>query len=372
MCQNSFAGNGWGARLAAHYCRKADIVNRGFGGYNTRWALKLLRDEELLSTLPDKARCMAVFIWIVNDTVLASSGDRRFVPLDEFTRNMTSIVSTLVNFFEQPGLTIILITPPPIVESKRLAYQVEMFKEKATGVCERSTVNNGLYAAALLEVTRKFEGKAHMVLFDARSCFLKEKNWEDFLSDGLHLSPAGDAVVFHGLLRTIEERCPQISFASLPNHFLWHNEIDRFANAFESRRKRQRPSSGSGVTMLKGAKLWDWASMSFQSQSIAISKGRFVSVPLEETGEDNTEIDLSGRYILPGLVDGTWFSFFSTWLEQFDNATAHIHVYNLGQFRQILSLEGCTSVKEVQDRLKAYVTDGANSKKQWIVGAGKA
>ncbi len=33
---------GWGARLANSYQRKADIINRGFNGYNSRWALHLL------------------------------------------------------------------------------------------------------------------------------------------------------------------------------------------------------------------------------------------------------------------------------------------------------------------------------------------
>ncbi len=34
--------NGWVASLANHYIRKADVFNRGFSGYNTRWAKHLL------------------------------------------------------------------------------------------------------------------------------------------------------------------------------------------------------------------------------------------------------------------------------------------------------------------------------------------
>lgn len=304
MCQNSFAENGWGARLAAHYCRKADIVNRGFGGYNTRWILRLLKELNLLSTLPRKDRCLAVFIWIVNDTVLASSGDRRFVPLDEFSRNMSEILQILIDFFERSDLTIVLITPPPIVESKRLAYQRDKFKDKATGVCERSTTNNGLYAKALAQVVANFQDRAKTALLDARAVFLAQENWEDLLEDGLHLSPLGDAVIFKALLQTIEEKCPQVSYSALPNHMRWHDEIDRVGNAMQGNFEKENETSSSKVTVLKGAKLWDWATMSFVTRTIGISDGKFIPVPAAVGGYAVEEVDLSDRYVLPGLVDG--------------------------------------------------------------------
>ena len=42
ITQKSFAHGGWGAALANAYQRKADVVNRGYSGYNSRWALQLL------------------------------------------------------------------------------------------------------------------------------------------------------------------------------------------------------------------------------------------------------------------------------------------------------------------------------------------
>lgn len=36
-------GPGWSGQLAAAYGRKADVRVRGYSGYNTRWALTLLR-----------------------------------------------------------------------------------------------------------------------------------------------------------------------------------------------------------------------------------------------------------------------------------------------------------------------------------------
>ena len=42
ITQQSFQPGGWGARLADAYNRHADIVLRGYSGYNTAWALATL------------------------------------------------------------------------------------------------------------------------------------------------------------------------------------------------------------------------------------------------------------------------------------------------------------------------------------------
>ena len=42
ITQFSFQTGGWGAALANEYQRHADVVVRGYSGYNTRWALELL------------------------------------------------------------------------------------------------------------------------------------------------------------------------------------------------------------------------------------------------------------------------------------------------------------------------------------------
>jgi hypothetical protein len=40
---------------------QADVVNRGFGGYNTRWALHLV-DEVIMSNSPNDVRLMTVLM----------------------------------------------------------------------------------------------------------------------------------------------------------------------------------------------------------------------------------------------------------------------------------------------------------------------
>ncbi|KDD72970.1 hypothetical protein H632_c2680p1 [Helicosporidium sp. ATCC 50920] len=42
ITQYGFEPQGWGMHIASQYERRIDLINRGFGGYNTRWALELL------------------------------------------------------------------------------------------------------------------------------------------------------------------------------------------------------------------------------------------------------------------------------------------------------------------------------------------
>ena len=44
LTQRGFEDGGWAAALAHHFGRRADVYNRGFGGYNSRWALHVLRE----------------------------------------------------------------------------------------------------------------------------------------------------------------------------------------------------------------------------------------------------------------------------------------------------------------------------------------
>ena len=50
LTQYSFApqDGGWGAVIADYFQRRADVVNRGFSGYNTEWA-KFILPKLLLS-----------------------------------------------------------------------------------------------------------------------------------------------------------------------------------------------------------------------------------------------------------------------------------------------------------------------------------
>uniref|UniRef100_A0A7N2LQA3 GDSL esterase/lipase n=1 Tax=Quercus lobata TaxID=97700 RepID=A0A7N2LQA3_QUELO len=91
----SFDEGGWGASLANHFNRTVDVVLRGYGGYNTRWALQVL--EKVFPRVEGGGEPLAVTVFFgANDACLP---DRyaafQHVPLHEYKHNLHSIVSFL-------------------------------------------------------------------------------------------------------------------------------------------------------------------------------------------------------------------------------------------------------------------------------------
>ncbi|TVZ53440.1 amidohydrolase [Dokdonia sp. Hel_I_53] len=77
-----------------------------------------------------------------------------------------------------------------------------------------------------------------------------------------------------------------------------------------------------------------------KAESFAIQDGKFIAVgssaEIAETYEAEKIIDLSGKTVLPGLIDG------------------HCHFYGLGQNLQIANLVGTNSFDEVVDKISAF------------------
>jgi lysophospholipase L1-like esterase len=98
----SFRSGGWGSALADAYSRKADVVVRGYGGYNTRWALFLLHH---IFPLGSSSPPVATTIFFgANDAALKGrTSDRQHVPVEEYTDNVRKIVQhlkVLICFFD--------------------------------------------------------------------------------------------------------------------------------------------------------------------------------------------------------------------------------------------------------------------------------
>jgi lysophospholipase L1-like esterase len=97
---------GWGAGLSDWYQRRADVVNRGFGGWNTRWIRYAL--PEILP--PDEQDYVLATLFLgANDS--AKDGCDQHVPLGEYSTNLAAIIDRLKQMNNH--IKIILITPPP-------------------------------------------------------------------------------------------------------------------------------------------------------------------------------------------------------------------------------------------------------------------
>ncbi|KAM7334816.1 hypothetical protein ACRRTK_005293 [Alexandromys fortis] len=115
ITQFSFQPGGWGALLADRLVRKCDVLNRGFSGYNTRWAKiilpRLIREENSVETP------VAVTVFFgANDASLKGENPKQHVPLDEYRANLRDMVQYLASA-GIPQERVILITPPPLHEA---------------------------------------------------------------------------------------------------------------------------------------------------------------------------------------------------------------------------------------------------------------
>nr|XP_023695091.1 isoamyl acetate-hydrolyzing esterase 1 homolog [Paramormyrops kingsleyae] len=110
ITQFSFQANGWGSEIANKLARKCDVVNRGFSGYNSRWA------KIILSRIINNNNVAAVTVFFgANDCSLQDKNPQQHVPMQEYVENLKDIVKHLSSV-EISADKVILITPPPLHE----------------------------------------------------------------------------------------------------------------------------------------------------------------------------------------------------------------------------------------------------------------
>lgn len=194
--------------LAEYYRRRMDIVNRGLGGYTTKTGLHVLPRFFPANPPSDKnphVRLMTVFFG-ANDCVLP--GNIQHVPMDDYVENLGKIVT--YEGLKLHGTKVILIVPAPVDEWQ-------------TGD-SRTAVNTAKYATACREFGKKF----NLPTVDLWTAFMMKAGWEpgttdalpgskdapknkvfeDLLSDGLHFTNAGYAIVREELIKVIEKELP--------------------------------------------------------------------------------------------------------------------------------------------------------------------
>ncbi|KAL3576151.1 hypothetical protein D5086_021434 [Populus alba] len=207
ITEESFGDGGWGASLSHHFCRTVDVVLRGYSGYNTRWALKVA--ERIFPPVESGgAPPLAVTVFFgANDACLPDRYSAfQHVPLREYKQNLHSIIS----FFKKrwPEIVILLITPPPIDEDARLRHP---YIENPSGLPERTNEAAGAYAQACISVAKECGCPVVDLWIKMQEC----PDWKQaYLSDGLHLTQAGNRIVFEEVVKELKEK--GISVENLP------------------------------------------------------------------------------------------------------------------------------------------------------------
>ncbi|KAF5842310.1 SGNH hydrolase-type esterase domain-containing protein [Dunaliella salina] len=219
LTERGYQEGGWVSRLSQAFSRKADVMHRGYGGYNTRMIKEALPD--ILAGMPSRSTRAFATLWLgANDAAISDGPSAlQHVPLQEYKANLAAIVRGLQR---NGGFdNVILLTPPLVHDAGRKAWQVQKTDEAtaATLPLDRTHAHTALYAAGCLEVAQEMG----VACVDLYSRMQQTQGWETkFLCDGLHFTPEGNAEAFKALMGTLKDRYPHLMPESLPQQFpLW-------------------------------------------------------------------------------------------------------------------------------------------------------
>jgi lysophospholipase L1-like esterase len=269
ITQYSFdPSGGWGAALQHAYQRKADVLNRGFSGYNTRMALSMV-DEVLplpssapgsssssSSSSPSSRPLLATVFFGAND---ASDDARRpagkppqGVPVEEFEANVRALAARARLVVDPAAGCVVVISPPPVDNAAwpdRDNERVELYTAAcAAAVGSLSVGADGdgagggggaspplvlppvlhldLYSLMMMTTLSSFSSSSSSSSSSLPAGDQQAAPWKAFLSDGLHLSPSGNAFVASSLLALISDRRASASPDSLPLDFPIWRDVD--------------------------------------------------------------------------------------------------------------------------------------------------
>lgn len=206
---------GWGAAVANMYQRRADIVNRGMSGYNTRWYLRYAQEEGIFSvdSVVDENVVLVTIFFGANDAALKDL-DGKHVPVPEYKENLGIMVHKAKRNY--PKAKIILVSPPPVHKGQRLDFQKQRYKDKATGIPERTLEHTQQYSQACMEQAKD----SNVPCLDLFSAMVEaggdNEGFGKFLSDGLHFSKEGHNFVAEQVLQAIQTHFPDIAVTPCP------------------------------------------------------------------------------------------------------------------------------------------------------------
>ena len=190
------------SQLSNAYTRRADVLNRGYSGYNTRHAVDLLPTVfggDMGSTL-----FVTVFFGANDASLPGVREHNQHVPADEYEQNLKTIVSDIRKKLKQTP--IILITPPPLDEKSWDSFCREQFDN----LSPRSNTASKLYGERTKLVANEF-GCSLVDSFTLLGGNGDVSSYGDTLDDGLHLSAKGNDLLYNGLIDVIRRDHPNLA-----------------------------------------------------------------------------------------------------------------------------------------------------------------
>jgi isoamyl acetate esterase len=191
---------GWVTQFASVYQRKADCVNRGYSGYNSKWVLDLIKKNPglfLLNTNDNgKVKPALVVVFLGANDAAVNHKKEYAVALNDYSENL----KTILDMYK--GIPRIVITPPPIIEKDRVKHALETMNVKTP---DRLYQHTEKYAVAAEKVARELG----VGLADAFDKFEKYgAKMDELFSDGLHFSVLGESLLFQVVSDAIKQTYP--------------------------------------------------------------------------------------------------------------------------------------------------------------------
>lgn len=196
-------GPGWSDLLREAFSRRADVINRGFVGYNTKWFLEQGCHTLFSQNLGEPLFCV---LMITNDTADPSKNpNNQGVPLEDYAANLQTIIKGLLKACSR----VILCSPPPIHREKYIAWRQAMPSSAGATVEaleDRTAERNGIYAAEAAKVAKELQ----VPFVDTFNAFGGVAVDPALLSDGLHLSSKGDQLMLRLVLDCVNNTFPEL------------------------------------------------------------------------------------------------------------------------------------------------------------------
>jgi len=221
LTQLSFEGGGWGSNLANRYQRRADVLNRGMSGYNTRWYLRYAEENGIWQE-PGNIVLVTLFFG-ANDAALQDRDVAKHVPIPEYLTNVETIIDNISKSY--PNAKILVISPPPVHREQRLAFQIKRYGDKATGIPERTSEHTSKYVGVCREVAEK-KKIPYLDMFAAIRNAEGNTDSDDFgrfFHDGLHFSELGHKLVYDEITEAIRVHFPGLVVRPCPNTGQFNN-----------------------------------------------------------------------------------------------------------------------------------------------------
>ncbi|KAI1308243.1 Isoamyl acetate-hydrolyzing esterase 1 -like protein [Halotydeus destructor] len=199
----------WASLLGDRLKRVADVIVRGFGGYNSKWC-RLMLPKLFPETFSfDDVSCFVILLG-TNDSSHLECPSKLHVPIDEYKDNLKAIVQFLVD----RGLSkdkVIFMNPPPTDVKKAFEGMAEMLAGlpeeaqktiEAMGTPVRTDERTAEYSQACLEAGEEIA----VDTVNLHEVLTRDSRGSDLLVDGIHFSADGSKLVFEHLWPLVEPR----------------------------------------------------------------------------------------------------------------------------------------------------------------------